>query len=163
MPVQRANQSTRERWPRFAVLIGLGLAVAGIMIAKNYASPSASMGLVDSVTRIVAADTDLPEAQLAQLLADKRPTLAFFHSDTCYQCTEMLKIVNQVYPEFTQSVALVDVNVYDQRNAQLLQRAQIRAIPTLIFFDRSGQGQVFLGVMQPDQLRQQLQTISGGQ
>lgn len=73
----------------------------------------------------------------------------------------MTEIVNQVYPAFSQSVALVDVNVYDERNANLLSRAGIRVIPTLIFFNQQGQGQMTMGVMQPEQFRQQLQMLSG--
>jgi thioredoxin-related protein len=53
------------------------------------------------------------------------------------------------------------VNVYDERNARLLQRVRIRVIPTLVFFSREGKGQVTTGVMQPAQLRQALQALGG--
>ena len=92
-----------------------------------------------------------------------QPTLAFFHSNNCVQCIKMMEVVEQVYPEFDDSVALVDVNVYDKRNASLLQRARIRAIPTQIFFDRTGQGMVVMGAMTPDQFREQMQALAGGQ
>jgi hypothetical protein len=61
------------------------------------------------------------------------------------------------------AVALVDVNVYDEANARLLQRAQIRAIPTQIFLDQTGQGWVSMGAMAPDQFREQMRTLVGGQ
>jgi len=54
----------------------------------------------------------------------------------------------------------VDVNVYDQRNGNLIQRANIRAIPTMIFLDQAGQGQGYAGVMEPAALREQLQSLS---
>jgi hypothetical protein len=75
----------------------------------------------------------------------------------------MAKILQQVYPEFAGSVALVDVNVYDNRNTILLQKVRIRYIPTLIFYDRAGQAQTSVGVMEPTTLRQQLQALRGGQ
>ncbi len=102
----------------------------------------------------------LPEAQLDQFLAQGRPILAFFHSNTCAQCIHMTKVVQQVYPEFADTVALVDVNVYDQRNQNLLQRASIRVIPTLILIDRAQQGQGHTGMMEPAALREQLQSLS---
>ena len=106
---------------------------------------------------------ELPEAQLERLLTAGQPTLAFFHSNNCVQCIKMMEVVEQVYPEFDSSVALVDVNVYDKANSRLLQRAQIRAIPTQIFFDRTGQGKVIMGAMTPDQFREQMRTLAGGQ
>jgi len=103
----------------------------------------------------------LPEAQLDQLLAAGKPTLAFFHSNTCKKCIRMSEIVEEVYPDFADTVSLVDVNAYEGRNASLLQRVGIRAIPTLIFIDRTGQGRGYMGVMEPDALREQLQALVG--
>jgi len=104
-----------------------------------------------------------PEVQLERFLIAGKPTLAFFHSNNCVQCIKMMEVVAEVYPEFDDSVALVDVNVYDKASSRLLQRAQIRAIPTQIFFDRTGQGRVVMGAMTPDQFREQLRTLAGGQ
>ena len=110
-----------------------------------------------------AVPDELPEAQLERLLAAGQPTLAFFHSNNCVQCIKMMEVVQQVYPEFDESVALVDVNVYDKANSRLLQRAQIRAIPTQIFFDRTGQGWVIMGAMTTQQFRERMQALAGGQ
>lgn len=81
----------------------------------------------------------------------------------CFECTRMIAIVEQVYPEFAGSVALVDVNVYDAQNQRLLQEVKLQFIPTQIFCDRAGRSQTTVGVMQPEQLRQQLQALSEGQ
>lgn len=101
-----------------------------------------------------------PEAQLEHWLAAGKPTLAFFHSDNCIQCIRMMEIVDLVYPDFAGAVALVDVNVYDQQNQNLLQRADIRLIPTMIFIDQAGQAQGFMGVMEPEVFREQLQRLA---
>lgn len=102
----------------------------------------------------------LPEAQLDQHLASGRPILAFFHSSTCVQCVQMTEIVEEVYPDFSDRVALVDVNVYDERNQNLLRRARIQVIPTLIFIDRDQQGKNYSGVMPADSLRAELQALA---
>ena len=103
-----------------------------------------------------------PEAQVDRLLAAKQPIFAFFHSTTCQQCIDMTHIVEQVYPDFNGQVYLVDVNVYDKGNQNLLRRANLHVIPTLIFIDRSGETWGYTGVMPADALREQLQTLVGG-
>ncbi len=72
----------------------------------------------------------------------------------------MVDIVNRVYPEFQERVGLVDINVYDPRNTRLLEMARIQVIPTLVFYDHQGQGEVFMGVMQPDALRAKFETLA---
>ena len=103
-----------------------------------------------------------PEAHLDRLLKEGQPIFAFFHSNSCYQCVEMDKIVQEVYPDFAGQVALVDVNVYDDANQSLLQRAEIRVIPTLIFIDQTGQGQGATGVMPAEQLQEALTSLAAG-
>lgn len=105
---------------------------------------------------------ELPQAHLDRLMEEKQPIFAFFHSNTCYQCAEMVKIVEQVYPDFATQVALVDVNVYDDANQALLQQAGIRVIPTLIFIDRTGQGQGATGLMPAEDLREVLTALAAG-
>jgi thiol-disulfide isomerase/thioredoxin len=193
-PSQTPPQTQRARWPQLAILGGVALLVAAILILKNRpADPPAvaeserqataalpeAVGQTQATTELervvgpvaatapgvqgAALPDELPEAQLDRHLTAGKPTLAFFHSNNCVQCIKMMEVVEQVYPEFDDSVALVDVNVYEQANARLLQVARIRAIPTQIFFDRSGQGTVIMGAMTPDQFREQMQTLAGGQ
>ncbi len=109
-----------------------------------------------------ATEDPSPEARLDRLLSTGEPVFLFFHSDTCVQCVKMTGIVEEVYPDFSESVALVDVDVYDGRNRNLLQRASIRAIPTLIFVDREGAIEGHIGVMEADALRQQLAQTGEG-
>jgi len=108
-----------------------------------------------------AATGDLsPEAHLDRLLAASEPVFLFFHSDTCAQCVKMTGIVEEVHPEFSDSVALLDVNVYDEQNRGLLQRANIRAIPTLIFVDGEGEVTGEVGVIEPNALREKLTQLA---
>ena len=73
----------------------------------------------------------------------------------------MIGIVGEVYPEFASSVALVDVNVYDERNTTLLQQVRLQFIPTLIFYDQDGTAEVVVGVIQAGELRQKLTLLAG--
>ena len=105
--------------------------------------------------------TLLPERQLNRLLEAREPVFLFFHSNSCTKCIEMTEIIEDVYRDFAGSVALVDVDVYDERNKSLLQRAQIRAIPSLVFVDRAGEVGGHVGVMEADALREQLTQLGG--
>jgi thiol:disulfide interchange protein len=105
---------------------------------------------------------DEEKAQLVHALQAGQPTLAFFHSNNCQQCIVMMETVAQVYPEFSSTVTRVDVNVYDEDNVALLQRAGLQYISTLIFYDNTGHGQVSRGVMEAEQLRGTLAAIADG-
>jgi thiol:disulfide interchange protein len=74
---------------------------------------------------------------------------------------EMMEVVAQVYPEFQEQVVLIDVDVYDQGNANILRREGLQAIPTLVFYDRSGERYSHVGVLPADQMRTVFQTLSG--
>jgi len=141
-----------SRLPQILAVCGLVLLVVVILLLKE--KPSA---VVPS-----AGLNELPEAQLQRALSQNRPTLAFFHSDNCQQCIVMMDTVDQVYPEFRESVTLVDVNVYDERNQPLIERVRLQYIPTLILFDQNGQGQTHVGVMESSQLSAALAKLAAG-
>jgi len=140
------------RLPQVLALGGLGSLVLAVVLLKSRPAEE---------TRAETADV-LPQEQLAQVLQAGKPALAFFHSNTCQECIEMIGIVGDVYPKFADTVALVDVNVYDERNAAMLQEVGLQFIPTLIFYDQDGQAEVFVGVMPAEQLRQRLASLAEG-
>jgi thiol:disulfide interchange protein len=101
------------------------------------------------------------EVELDQALSEGRPTFVFLHSLECIPCKEMMGVVADVYPEFQDSVVLIDVDIYDENNANILRRENLQSIPTLVFYDSNGQRQMMIGTMSPDQFRATLQTLAG--
>lgn len=101
------------------------------------------------------------EEQYNQALQEKQPTFVFLHSLDCIPCQAMMEVVAEVQPEFEGQVVLIDVDVYQQSNANIMHREGFQMIPTLVFYDRQGERQVQVGVLQSDQLRVVLRTISG--
>lgn len=101
------------------------------------------------------------EVELDQALSEGRPTFVFLHSLECIPCKEMMGVVADVYPEFQDSVVLIDVDIYDKNNANILRRENLQSIPTLVFYDSNGQRQMMIGTMSPDQFRATLQTLAG--
>lgn len=149
-----------------AIVAAVLLVVGGVLALKTRnattADTTSPAGMEAGVAPVLPTQDLLPEALFDQLLAEGRPMLAFFHSTTCYQCIRMTEIVEEVYPAFAGSVALVDVDVYDNRNLSLLRRAGIRVIPTLVFIDHAGTGRGFTGIMDSPALREALQTLAEG-
>ena len=137
--------------PRLLILVGIAILIAAILLLKN--QPQTAPDLTQ----------ELPEAQLDWYLEHHRPVFVFYHSTTCKTCTDMMAVVNQVYPEFKDQIGLVDVNVYMTGNENLLRRARIMNIPTQVFINEKGQGMTKIGGMQADELRAALQALGGGQ
>jgi thiol:disulfide interchange protein len=136
--------------PRVLILAGLVLVVAVVLIFKEKPQAAIETGQTAAV-------------QLEHALADGQPALAFYHSNNCKSCIEMIYTVQEVYPELSGSVALVDINVYAPENRPLLQKEQIRYIPTLVRYNRNGSREVTVGVVEAEALRQKLETIQGSQ
>jgi protein-disulfide isomerase len=138
---------------RILIVVGVAVLAAVVLILKVGNNP-----------QVPTADTsgDLPATQLQNALAEHRPTLAFFHSYTCQQCIEMIGVVEKVYPDFADVIVLVDIDVDGERNEPLLRQVGLQYIPTLIFYDRLGQRQVSVGVMEAEQLRQILTALAEG-
>ena len=82
--------------------------------------------------------------------------MVFFHSTDCKPCREMTVVVQEVRPDFDEHIAFIDVITNDRSNAPLVQKAQIRAIPTTVFIMASGQGHGFVGAMKEEDLRAEL-------
>jgi thiol:disulfide interchange protein len=170
MPKKRNHKKTNIL-PRLLIVVGV-LALATLVLALKDRSRDAvpeagSAGFVplqgaDAMGGTLGTPSELPADQLQNALAEHRPTLAFFHSNSCRQCVMMVEIVDQVYPKFAGSVLLVDVYVYDEENEPLLKKVGLQYIPTLIFYDRSGTEQVFVGLMEAEQLRQSLAALAEG-
>jgi len=150
MPRKRRRKPSRL--PQFLAIVGVALLVVAILVFKE--KPQAATP--------AANPNESPQAQLDRALQAGQPTLAFFHSNNCQQCIVMMETVAQVYPEFVDSITLVDINVYDENNQALLQRVRLQYIPTLVFYDHTGQGQVSVGVMEAEQLRQTLAALAEG-
>lgn len=105
---------------------------------------------------------DLLEAQLDQALSQGRPAVVFLHSLNCVACKEMMQTVADVYPEYQDSIALIDVDVYDQGNNNIIRRERLQSIPTLVFYDERGVRQVFIGAMPSEQFRDALAQLASG-
>jgi len=148
MPTKRKRPVRKQQPPTLLILAGIALLLIAVFALKSGGDSSAS--------------TNSLETQLDQALKDGRPIFVFLHSLDCIPCKEMMATVAEVYPDFQDSVVLIDVDIYDQNNQNILRRERLQSIPTLVFYDAAGTRQVFIGAMPPDQFRDALTALSAG-
>jgi thiol:disulfide interchange protein len=146
---KKNKHAQKKNPPTFLILAGIALLLIVIFAFKNGdTSPASAASL---------------ETQLDQALSDGHPTFVFLHSTDCIPCKAMMKTVAEVYPDFQDSVVLIDVDIYDQSNQNLLRRERLQSIPTLVFYDAQGTRQVYIGAMQPDHFRDVMTQLAAGQ
>ena len=97
-----------------------------------------------------------PAGQIEWVLRHNRPAMILFHSTNCKPCKVMTGLVEQIRTDFDEHIAFIHVITNDSANLQLVQQAQIRAIPTSVFIMASGQGHGFVGAMSEKDLRAEL-------
>lgn len=145
MPKQK--HTIHKQPPTLIILLGIALILIAVFAIKN-----------NGDTSITTASL---ETKLDQALRDGRPTFVFLHSLECIPCKEMMGTVADVYPNFQDSVVLIDVDIYDPSNENIVRREFLQSIPTLVFYDANGQRQIFIGAMPSDQFRATLQALTG--
>lgn len=162
----RKKPQTKTSNNNLWIIAGVAVVVLSIILikgqmgkAKSETSSQASEN--SSAAAVAQAAPETPEEQFNRLYGQKKPVFAFFHSNNCQLCLDMIAVVDEVYPEYEGKVALVDINVYDEVNQNLLQQFQIRAIPTEFFFNSNGEIFSNVGLMSRDQLREALEKIAG--
>lgn len=144
----RRKSRTAKKPPTLLVLAGIALLLIAVFSFKSGGNPVTASTL---------------EAQLDESLAANRPTFVFLHSLDCIPCKEMMGTVADVYPDFQESVVLIDVDVYDRNNQNILRRERLQSIPTLVFYDAQGTRQVFIGAMPSEQFRDVMAQLAAGQ
>ena len=152
--MSKTKYSNRKRHapknpPTLLILAGIALLLVAVFAFKNGDNPPTSPASLES--------------QLDQALNAQHPTFVFLHSLDCIPCKEMMGTVADVYPDFQESVVLIDVDVYDQNNRNILRRERLQSIPTLVFYDAQGTRQVFIGAMPSEQFRDVMTQLAAGQ
>jgi len=100
--------------------------------------------------------------QVAAYRAGGQPLVVYFHSPDCSSCDQVQQALDQVYPEFKDTIALLDVDVTNRRERPFVDAAGVQVTPTLLFIDSSGAEKLFAGEIDHDILRAELSTLAGG-
>ena len=167
------HPSKEARTTQYMIIAAVVIVVVALLFVKQAQrkSDADAIAVLPSSNAIAEGTTLQPTAEVVvietleekidRLNQEKQAIFVFFHSDDCHLCIEMMKVVEEVLPEYEGRVNLVDVNVYDEANRNLLIRAQIRAIPTQLFFDTQGVITSSTGLMSAEELRNVLDNLAG--
>lgn len=73
-------------------------------------------------------------------IASTGPEIIKFSSPMCYECQELEKIFEEVYPEFSNKVSLkkIDVTSNDKTTKELIKKYEVKLVPTCIFKNSNG-------------------------
>ena len=159
---QETTEIPKARTPEYAQATEYSQATDYAQATEVSETPEYSQAEVATITPEYSQTGESPAEQYKFAIANGKPTLVFFHSNTCQSCLKMIDTVNQVYPEFSTQVVLIDVNVYDPQNEYLIYREGINYIPTLVFYNQTGDNLSSIGVISSEELRQKLSDICQG-
>ena len=70
-----------------------------------------------------------------------RPEIIKFSSPMCYECQELEKVFDEVYPEFANKVSLrkIDVTQKDKSTKDFIKQYEVKLVPTSVFRAQDGQ------------------------
>lgn len=146
-PTQSHDLSKKNR----AIILAAVIVLIAAVLAVKFMVPG-----------MFSSNGGAAQTRIDQSLAQGKPVMVFFYSEDCRSCREMEKTIDDVFPEFKKKVTLVEVNVYDDTNGELLERTGVHTTPVELFIDRQGTETLVLDVMSAEDLRAQLEKISGG-
>ena len=74
-------------------------------------------------------------------IAFSGPEIIKFSSPMCYECQELEKIFEEVYPNYSTKVSLrkIDVTNKDKETRRLIREYQVKLVPTCIFLNKNGE------------------------
>jgi len=116
---KRKKKKQKPRFNKILIFGGLLVAVILLIFLKDQAGKSStdldSAVLENNVSSTLEATdvetVEVPEKRFDRLFLENKPIFAFFHSNNCQRCIDMMNVVEEVFPEYEGEVFLVDINV----------------------------------------------------
>lgn len=73
-------------------------------------------------------------------IATTGPEIIKFSSPMCYECQELEKIFEEVYPNYSNKITLkkIDVTDRDKNTNKLINDYNVKLVPTCVFKDKNG-------------------------
>lgn len=64
-----------------------------------------------------------------------------FSSPMCYECQELEKVFEEVYPKYNDKISLrkIDVTKRDKNCKELIKKYKVTLVPTTVFKDKNGE------------------------
>lgn len=88
-----------------------------------------------------------------------------FSSPMCYECQELEKIFDEVFPKYSKDITLKKIDVTQKNNEtkELIKKYEVKLVPTTVFKDAAGNvTRRIEGSIQPQILENYLKEITNG-
>lgn len=95
--------------------------------------------------------------------ASEGPEVIKFASPMCYECQELEKVFNEVFPKYSKDIALrnIDVTQKNMETREMIKKYEVKLVPTTVFKDKNGNTTRRIeGNMQPQILENYLKEIT---
>ena len=73
-------------------------------------------------------------------IASEGDMIIKFSSPMCYECQELEKVFEKVYPKYEKDITLkkIDVTMRDKNCEELIQKYEVKLVPTTVFRNQDG-------------------------
>ena len=71
-------------------------------------------------------------------VASQGPEIIKFSSPMCYECQELEKIFEEVYPNYSNKIELKKIDVTKKSSSNIIKEYNVKLVPTSIFKDNKG-------------------------
>ena len=98
-------------------------------------------------------------------VAASGPEIIKFSSPMCYECQELEKVFEEVFPEYSKDITLrkIDVTQKDKNTKALIKEYEVKLVPTTVFKDEQGNVKRRIeGAIQPKILENYLKELING-
>ena len=98
-------------------------------------------------------------------IASQGAEIIKFSSPMCYECQELDKIFDEVYPKYSKDISLKKIDVTQKNNEtrEMIKKYEVKLVPTTVFKDETGNvTRRIEGSMQPQILENYLKEITNG-
>ncbi len=144
------REENRKKMRSWLIILGVVVIVALVAVLKETADTR------NWLNREPAA------AKLVVHRAAGDAVVVFFHSPDCSSCEQVRSSLDAVYPEFKNSVVLLDVDVTEMRERPLVEQIGVQTAPTLLLVNANGEEKMIVGEISPQDLRAELSALAGG-
>lgn len=86
-----------------------------------------------------------------------------FSSSMCYECQQLEKVFNEVFPQYTNKIVLkkIDVTQKDNYTKSMISKYKVNLVPTTVFLDKEGNVVKRIeGTMEPQILESHLKELT---
>lgn len=97
--------------------------------------------------------------------ASSGPEVIKFASPMCYECQELEKVFEEVFPKYNKDITLKKVDVTQKNNEikAMIKNYEVKLVPTTIFKDSNGKTlRRIEGTIQPQILENYLKELTNG-